>query len=437
MIKNLLIPLAVLVMTLVPFFQSELSAQDKAKYQNAVRTLSDPSLYGRSLAGGGIEKAREFITSNINQAATWQYQVFSFPMNLFEGELELKADGKKLELFKDYIVKEFSPSAKGTFPVVHLPAEYITPEKFYNYLNREELKGKFVVIDFGLLMDQFFIDTAVDYNLCISYDNYQHTLGKLGYVAGVILTQKGRPVSYKARAHYNLAFPVIVAEEDAVKDIKEVSVNIEAKMYPRYVAKNIVGWLPGKGETSKYKVLIAHYDHLGIFGKGNIMTGANDNASGAAMMLTLIDYFAKPENRPDESLMFIFTDGEESNLLGSHFYVKSPLKPLEDCTYLVDMDMVGDNATTLSYVMTPEDEPLLKELNAKGGYFTGFNKIEFTDYCDFYPFAMKGIPYAYFSVDGINKDRYYHSPADTYSNFSADRYENCFKLIRDFIVAKQ
>ena len=188
-------------------------------------------------------------------------------------------------------------------------------------------------------------------------------------------------------------------------------------------------------ECGKYTIFVAHMDHLGIFGKGNVMFGANDNASGVAALLTLMEYYAKEANRPEESLLFLFTDGEESNLLGSHFYVKSPLKPLEDCRYVIDLDMVGDNAQSLSYVITPSDEEAFKKLCLKNGFNT-LNKIDFTDYCDFYPFGMKGVPYIYLSVDGVNKDKYYHSPSDNLSTFSSSQYERLFKLVIDFVANK-
>ena len=148
-----------------------------------------------------------------------------------------------------------------------------------------------------------------------------------------------------------------------------------------------------------------------------------------------MENYAKEANRPEESLLFLFTDGEESNLLGSHFYVKSPLKPLEDCRYVIDLDMVGDNAQSLSYVITPSDEESFKKLCLKNGFNT-LNKIEFTDYCDFYPFGMKGVPYIYLSVDGVNKDKYYHSPSDNLSTFSSSQYERLFKLVIDFVANK-
>ena len=71
----------------------------------------------------------------------------------------------------------------------------------------------------------------------------------------------------------------------------------------------------------------AHYDHLGMMGTTAIMNGANDNASGTAMMLTLMEYYSK--NKPEYSLLFIAFGGEEAGLIGSKFYVENPTVPLK------------------------------------------------------------------------------------------------------------
>ena len=64
-----------------------------------------------------------------------------------------------------------------------------------------------------------------------------------------------------------------------------------------------------------YYTFIAHYDHLGCMGEGFVFPGANDNASGAAMLVTLAKYFSK--HRPRHGIQFILLDAEEETRLGS------------------------------------------------------------------------------------------------------------------------
>lgn len=411
-------------------------AQDKARYESIVKELSDPSYMGRSRSGKGIDRTREYIISNLNPAASYQLQSFSYPMNLFEGTIAVYADGKKLVNFKDYVVKEFSTGKKGTYKVFYLPEEYHNPQKFYTFLNQKQFENAFVVIDFDLLKKKFFKRTIDTYQMFLSYDNYVNTIGKLTNVGGVILAQKGRPVAFKARAHYTMPFPVLVVDENFGKTVKEIYVDIDSEFIPSHNAANIAVWLPGKKDNGKHKIIIAHMDHLGLFGRDNIVCGANDNASGVAMAMTLLDYYAKEENRPDESLMFLIVDGEEGNLLGAIHYVANPLKPLEDCSGVINLDMVGDTGPKLIYQVSPADEPLLKKLVKKGKYFKGLIKEELNDDSDHYPFAMNGVPYLYLAMDGVNKQEYYHSPLDTYENFSSAYYEQVFSLVTDFIRNK-
>jgi Zn-dependent M28 family amino/carboxypeptidase len=69
--------------------------------------------------------------------------------------------------------------------------------------------------------------------------------------------------------------------------------------------------------------------------------GANDNASGVAMMLDLARHFSAPENKPECSIAFIAFTGEELGLLGSKHYTGHPLFALGKIKVMVNMDIVG------------------------------------------------------------------------------------------------
>ena len=66
-------------------------------------------------------------------------------------------------------------------------------------------------------------------------------------------------------------------------------------------------------------------------------------------------------------------------------------------------------------------------------YFKKIIRDNLWDESDHYPFAVKGVPFIYLTVDGVNKEKYYHSPFDTFSNFSSEKYDNLFNLITNFI----
>lgn len=113
--------------------------------------------------------------------------------------------------------------------------------------------------------------------------------------------------------------------------------------------RNVVGLIPGKGpQSDEIIVLGAHYDHLGIRKKGkpgfdpakDISNGADDNASGTSLVMTLARVFTRGE-APNRSILLIAFTGEELGLLGSRHFVKHPTVELGKCVTMFNFDMVG------------------------------------------------------------------------------------------------
>ena len=113
--------------------------------------------------------------------------------------------------------------------------------------------------------------------------------------------------------------------------------------------KNVIGLLPGHDPDLRNETVVvgAHYDHLGLGGfgsldadsTGQVHNGADDNASGAAMLIRLAERLA--QERPARTVLFIAFSGEELGLLGSAHYVKNPLYPMSGMLAMVNLDMVG------------------------------------------------------------------------------------------------
>jgi hypothetical protein len=94
-------------------------------------------------------------------------------------------------------------------------------------------------------------------------------------------------------------------------------------------------------------VVGAHYDHLGLGGfgsldadsTGQVHNGADDNASGTAMLIRIAERLAR--DRPARTVLFLGFSGEELGLLGSAHYVKNPVYPLSTTMAMINLDMVG------------------------------------------------------------------------------------------------
>jgi len=112
--------------------------------------------------------------------------------------------------------------------------------------------------------------------------------------------------------------------------------------------KNVIGLVDN---AAQFTVVIgAHYDHLGegeLGGSreanpvGKIHHGADDNASGVAAMLELARYLQTNGKIEEHNYLFIFFSGEEEGLQGSKYWSENPTVPIENISYMINMDMVG------------------------------------------------------------------------------------------------
>lgn len=102
-------------------------------------------------------------------------------------------------------------------------------------------------------------------------------------------------------------------------------------------SENVLGWLPGKDQG--IIVLSAHYDHLGIIG-GELYSGANDNASGTALVMNLVQKIKA--GKPNHSILFAFWGSEEKGLLGSRYFVENPTIPLDRVKLIINLDSLGN-----------------------------------------------------------------------------------------------
>jgi hypothetical protein len=116
------------------------------------------------------------------------------------------------------------------------------------------------------------------------------------------------------------------------------------------ILKNVIGVIPGAKPDMKAQsaVVGAHYDHLGLGwpetrdkAPGRVHPGADDNASGVAVLIELARALAKGP-RPERTIVFIAFTGEEAGKRGSKYYVANEKRyPTQDCVGMVNLDTVG------------------------------------------------------------------------------------------------
>jgi hypothetical protein len=207
-------------------------------------------------------------------------------------------------------------------------------------------------------------------------------------------------------------------------------------------ARNVVGFLPGRDPRVAHEVVVlgAHYDHvgLGLFGStggaaaaGQVHNGADDNGSGTAALMELAEWFARGDNRPRRSLLFIAFSGEERGLLGSRHYVEHPTVALDDVVLMLNMDMVGRCRASRLHVGGVGTAEGLQELVAAANRLHRF-QIDWDPQgvapSDNTSFFRKGLPVLFFFT-GLHPD--YHAPGDDVEKINfADMTRVCH-LCRD------
>ena len=91
------------------------------------------------------------------------------------------------------------------------------------------------------------------------------------------------------------------------------------------IGRNIAGIVRGRNYPLEFLVISAHYDHLGII-NDSIYPGADDNASGVALMLQVAEVFAERARKGDaplRSIIFVAYDAKEQGLVGSEYFAKT------------------------------------------------------------------------------------------------------------------
>lgn len=219
-----------------------------------------------------------------------------------------------------------------------------------------------------------------------------------------------------------------------------------------YRSQNVCGYIPG--ETDSMIVFTAHYEHLGMSGD-TIFYGAHDNASGTAAMLDLARIVGSGQWVVDSTrgqvlpttnyplptkytYVFLFFGGEESGLIGSHYFADNPLINLNKVKLLVNIDLFcgGDEGLMVVNANARETKPyvdLLTQINDEGHYAAKIGRRDNAANSDHYFFTRDCPSVFIYTLGGPYGG--YHSPEDTCDGCGLGNYMNFMTLLRTFLEA--
>jgi aminopeptidase YwaD len=231
----------------------------------------------------------------------------------------------------------------------------------------------------------------------------------------------------------------IVASSPVLKGIvpgttAELTLGVEAQLLRSYQTQNLAAVIRGTVQPDSFLVVSAHYDHLGMMGKDVYFPGANDNASGVAMLLELAAHYAKPENRPAYSVVFLLFGAEEAGLVGSSYFVAHPLVPLKSIKFLINLDLLGTGEQGATVVNGRVFEPAYRRLTALNDahhYLPALGARGRAANSDHFPFSEAGVPAFFLYTRGGSAA--YHDVNDQPAALSLAGFPGAFNLVRDFL----
>lgn len=405
---------------LIPF----LGFSQLEETRRIVETLCSEEFHGRGYVNKGDSIAADFLAEEfkkigIEPMGDSYFQRFNIKgVQTFPSDMHISMNGKELIPGKHFMVDPNSTGFQGELnPQLITWEEIIDETKFRNILQSVQTNGK----------------NALAVNLIGAKGD---TLKKLRGISKAlteafpVIEIIDRKFTWSVGRKELDNFLVYV--QDSIFSDKNISVNVTAKWIPKYQSQNVIATIPAKKKCTKTIVFTAHYDHLGRMGTNTYFPGANDNASGTAMLLTMAKYFK--ENPSKYNVVFIAFGGEEAGLLGSKYYTENPFFPLKKIKFLANLDIMGsgeDGITVVNATLFKKQFELLQSINNEYQLLKQVKRRGPAANSDHYWFTEKGVPAFFIYTMGDNN--HYHDVFDKYSELSFSEYEDITKLLIEFL----
>ena len=388
--------------------------------------LCSPELHGRGYVNKGDSLAAEFIATEFSKIGLKPigdsyFQEFQHSVNTFPGVMLVQQNNRKLIPGVHFLVDAGSAGAKMQLKPKRIPIS--------TALNTDKLIQEIQAISNGTTYNSI----AFDFRK-LSADTLRKISGLTREIAGIlpVIEVTDRKLTWSV-ASEQLKHPLLQIQDSVFVFDELLTIDIEAKQIPDYLSRNVIGYLPGKKKWRKKVIYSAHYDHLGRMGEETYFPGANDNASGTAMLLSMANYFKKnPINR---SIVFIAFAGEEAGLVGSKYFVGNPLVKLKKIHFVLNLDIMGsgeEGITVVNATLFDSEFKELQKINEEQKLISQIKSRGPAANSDHYWFTQMNVPAFFIYTMGTNKN--YHDIFDTYENLTFVEYHDLVALLCAFTI---
>lgn len=391
-----------------------------AKARGYLNDLCSPDMHGRGYVNGGDSLAAEYLAAKFKALGAQPingsyFEPFTFNVNSFPDAMYAVVDGTALEAGVDFIVSPSSGKAAGPFGIAHIsPAD---------------LTGENASRTYGVISGKAVHFKVPETKNADSLALFAKMERELMYYAPVI--KRSKKLTWSV-SHEALPYPLLEVLPEIITDSAQtIDLRIRNTMKKNHQARNVLGMVKGKRPGKGTLIISAHYDHLGRMGEA-LFPGANDNASGVAMLLTLMERFAKEP--PDHSLLFIAFAGEEAGLQGSSWCVADRPIDFGEVKLMINLDILGtgDDGIMVVNATVQEDEfALLTQINTDKPRLADIKSRGPACNSDHCPFVQKGIPAIFiYTLGGV---AHYHDVNDKPETLPLTDFADIHHTLVDFV----
>ena len=404
--------------------------------KSIVDTLASPHFDGRGYVNNGDSLAAAYIANKFREAGVsplldTYYQHFSLTPPLFYETPKLSLNGMPLRPGLDFLPYASSPSvvSANQAPIIYAGTGLYHPPSGINaYANLSAANAIVVVND--AVPDSMRLRSGIPSEF---FSRALRAEVAALHSAEAVLFVTDSPLMYGGDFR-KIPIPAFVVRRDVWPDhVSSITYAIQNKLDVEVSSSNVIAYQPGTRYPDRYIVVMGHYDHLGRLGPEVYFPGANDNASGIALILNLASYFQK--NPPAYSVVYIAFSGEEQGLLGSKYFVENSPFSFDQVRFLINLDMVASGKQglmALGGVEFAEEFDVLSALN-DSLRIGPLSKRPNAPNSDHYFFLEKGI--RGFFIYTNKGTQPYHHVNDLPETLDWAEYKDTYLLVRHFIEA--
>lgn len=191
---------------------------------------------------------------------------------------------------------------------------------------------------------------------------------------------------------------------------------------------NVLALLPGNDPQKAQEIILvgAHRDHFGRQA-GQLFPGADDNASGTAVMLEVARAMAQAGARAKRTVLFVSFSGEEQGLVGSRIYLERTVAPIGSTTAMINIDHAGIGDGRLTIGVTGFEKSVALEAGQIVGLAEKLDLFGFFPGGDHVPFKEAGVPTITIVSGGIHP--HFHKPSDRADTIKPEILQNVARYV--------